>query len=41
LGIPTEQYGFSNDAIGFLGSPSFEDASFNLLSDSKIKISLK
>ena len=41
LGIPTEQYGFSNDAIGFLGSPSFEDASFNLISDSKIKISLK
>ena len=32
---------FSNDAIGFLGSPSFEDASFNLISDSKIKISLK
>ena len=41
LGIPTEQYGFSNNATGFLGSPSFKDASFNLVNDSNIKISLK
>lgn len=28
LGIPTEGYGFSNDAAAFLGSPSFSAASF-------------
>jgi len=28
LGIPTEGYGFSNDAKGVLGGPSFLDASF-------------
>lgn len=27
-GIPTEGYGFSNDARGFLGAPSFPAASF-------------
>lgn len=41
LGIPTEQYGFSNNASGFLGSPSYKDASFNLVDDLDIKISLK
>ena len=41
LGIPTEQYGFSNNASGFLGSPSYKDASFNLVDDLNIKISLK
>ena len=28
LGIPTEGYGFSNDAKGLLGAPSFAAASF-------------
>ena len=28
LGVPTEGYGFSNDAKGVLGAPSFSDASF-------------
>ena len=28
LGIPTEGYGFSNDAKGLLGAPSFSAASF-------------
>jgi len=28
LGIPTEGYGFSNDATGVLGPPSFSAASF-------------
>ncbi len=28
LGIPTEGYGFSNDAKGVLGAPSFSAASF-------------
>ena len=41
IGIPTEQYGFSNNASGFLGSPSYKDASFNLVDDLNIKISLK
>ena len=41
IGIPIEQYGFSNDASGFLSSPSFKDASFNLESNLNIKISLK
>lgn len=41
IGIPIEQYGFSNDASGFLSSPSFKDASFNLIKDLDIKISLK
>lgn len=28
LGVPTEGYGFSRDAKGFLGAPSFDAASF-------------
>ena len=30
LGVPKEQFGFSNDAMGRFGPPSFEAASFNL-----------
>ena len=30
LGVPTEQFGFSNDAMGRFGPPSFEAASFTL-----------
>lgn len=30
LGIPTEPYGFSNDAMGMFGPPSFEQASFKV-----------
>jgi uncharacterized protein (DUF2141 family) len=29
LGVPKEGYGFSNDAKGFLGAPSFSAASFS------------
>jgi uncharacterized protein (DUF2141 family) len=29
-GVPTEPYGFSNDAQGFLGAPSFEEAALSL-----------
>lgn len=29
LGIPSEGYGFSNDATGWLGAPSFSAASFS------------
>ncbi|HEX5801622.1 MAG TPA: DUF2141 domain-containing protein [Azospira sp.] len=28
LGVPEEGYGFSNDATGFIGAPSFSAASF-------------
>lgn len=30
LGIPLEDYGFSNDASAFLGPPSFADAAFRI-----------
>ena len=30
LGVPREQFGFSNDAMGRFGPPSFEAASFTL-----------
>jgi len=30
VGIPKEGYGFSNDAKGFMGPPSFEKAAFDL-----------
>ena len=30
LGMPSERYGFSNQARGRFGAPSFEDASFEL-----------
>ena len=37
--IPKEQYGFSNNARGTFGPPSFEDAPFYLKDDLKIEIS--
>lgn len=30
VGIPNEDFGVSNDAKGFMGPPSFEDASFKV-----------
>ncbi len=33
VGMPTECYGFSNDARGFMGPPSFDDAAFSLDAD--------
>ena len=33
VGMPTECYGFSNDARGFMGPPSFDDAAFFLDAD--------
>ena len=30
LGMPTEGYGFSNGAVGFMGPPSFEDAAVSV-----------
>ena len=40
LGIPKEQFGFSNDAKGSFGPPSFESASFEVTQSKKIVINL-
>jgi uncharacterized protein (DUF2141 family) len=40
LGLPTEQYGFSNNAMGRFGPPQFEPASFILDGYRKIIIDL-
>jgi uncharacterized protein (DUF2141 family) len=42
LGIPTEPYGFSNDARGLIGPPGFDQAAFPLeTSDLAITIRLR
>lgn len=41
FGVPTEVYGFSNDARNTFSAPSFESASFELKSERKIVIHLK
>ena len=40
IGLPKEQYGFSNDARGNFGPPSFVDASFTLSGDVRLEINL-
>ena len=41
MGIPKEDYGTSNDAKGFMGPPSWEDAKFKILSgEQEITITL-
>ena len=40
FGVPKEQFGFSNNAKGNFGPPSFEDASFTVLGDTKLEINL-
>jgi uncharacterized protein (DUF2141 family) len=40
LGIPTEAYGFSNNAMGFLSAPSFDAAAVTLAGDQSISITL-
>lgn len=40
IGIPKEPYGFSNDAMGKMGPPKFEDASFKVSSNMEIIINL-
>ncbi|WP_247891865.1 DUF2141 domain-containing protein [Azospirillum argentinense] len=41
LGVPTEPYGFSNDARGFLGPPAFEKAIMQIDdSDKVVRITL-
>ena len=41
LGIPKEQYGFSNNAMGTLSGPSFEQAKFQVKGNSTQNIKLK
>lgn len=41
LGIPNEPYGFSNNATGTFGPPSFEKAKVKIDGDKKIVINLK
>jgi|TARA_B110000240_G_scaffold180375_1_gene211343 uncharacterized protein (DUF2141 family) len=41
IGIPKEQYGFSNNEIGNLRRPKFDEASFELINDSSLKIRLR
>jgi uncharacterized protein (DUF2141 family) len=40
LGVPTEPYGFSNDASGSFGPPSFDQARFTLRGDTRAVIRL-
>ena len=40
FGVPREQYGFSNNARGFMGPPSFEDAAFSVEGKTEISIGL-
>ena len=41
IGIPKEQYGFSNDASALLGPPYFKNASFDVVNDKTIFIKMK
>lgn len=41
LGIPKEQYGFSNNAMGTLSAPSFEQAKFKVAGNTVQNIKLK
>ena len=40
FGVPKEQYGFSNDAKGSFGPPSFKDASFTVDGEITLEINL-
>lgn len=41
FGIPKDRYGFSNNARGKLGPPSFEDAAFEVTQSKKKQINIK
>lgn len=41
LGIPTERYGFSNNALGTMGPPSFEQAAISFSDSREITIDLR
>jgi uncharacterized protein (DUF2141 family) len=40
VGFPTERFGFSRDAVGRMGPPSFADAAIDLQRDTTITINL-
>lgn len=40
VGMPKEAFGFSNDVMGLMGPPSFDEAKFNVYDDKSI-ISIK
>ena len=40
IGIPTEDYGCSNNATGFMGPPKYKDAQFILQEDKIIEINI-
>ncbi len=41
MGIPSEGYGFSNDARGFMGPPDFEDQVFELKANTVLTLKTK
>lgn len=41
FGIPTEAYGFSNDARGMFGPADFDDSQFEINSNKQIEINIK
>ncbi len=41
FGVPSEKYGFSNNARGIFSAPNFLEAAFSLSSDKTISITLK
>lgn len=41
FGIPTEKFGFSNDAQGVMGPPSYEKCSFTFSEDTTLVVHLK
>lgn len=41
IGLPKEQFGFSNDAMGVIGPPTYEKASFVVSENKLIKIKMK
>jgi len=41
VGIPSEAYGFSADASGVFGAPSFEEASLELAAGGSMKITIR
>ena len=41
VGLPTERYGFSNDARGHMGPPSFDQAAVPVQADAAIVFRLR
>jgi uncharacterized protein (DUF2141 family) len=41
LGIPVEPYGFSRDATGMMGPPTFDDAAIDMAGDATLAIHLR